>query len=36
MRDKVADEIEGEQFELIASNLTKEQEDDLMAAFSAE
>ena len=36
VRDKVADELKGEQFELIASNLTKEQEDDLMAAFSAE
>jgi uncharacterized membrane protein len=36
VRDKVADELKGEKFELIASNLTKEQEDELMAAFSAE
>lgn len=34
--DKVADALKGEKFELIASNLTKEQEDELMAAFSAE
>ena len=34
--DKVTDELKGEQFELIASNLTGEQEDELMAAFSAE
>jgi uncharacterized membrane protein len=36
VRDKVAEELKGEKFELIASNLTKEQEDELMAAFSAE
>ena len=36
VRDKVADALKGEQFELIASNLTREQEDELMAAFSAE
>jgi len=36
VRDKVADALKGEQFELIASNLTKEQEEELMAAFSAE
>ena len=36
VRDKVADSLKGEQFELIASNLTKEQEEELMAAFSAE
>ena len=36
VRDKVADELKGEKFELIASNLTKEQEEELMAAFSAE
>ena len=34
--DKVTDALKGEEFELIASNLTKEQEDELMAAFSAE
>ena len=34
--DKVTDELKGEKFELIASNLTKEQEDELMAAFAAE
>jgi uncharacterized membrane protein len=34
--DKVTDALKGEQFELIASNLSKEQEDELMAAFSAE
>mgnify|MGYP003573770778 CR=1 FL=1 len=28
--------LKGEQFELIASKLTKEQEDELMAAFSVE
>ena len=36
VRDKVADELEGEKFELIASNLTKEQEEELMETFSAE
>jgi uncharacterized membrane protein len=36
VRDKVAEELKDEQFELIASNLTKEQEDELMSAFSAE
>ena len=36
VQDKVAEELKGEQFELIASNLTKEQEDELMATFSAE
>ena len=35
VRDKVADELKSEQFELIASNLTKEQEEELMATFSA-
>ena len=34
--DKVTDQLKGEKFELIASNLTKEQEEELMAAFSAE
>jgi uncharacterized membrane protein len=32
--DKVLDELKGFQFELIASNLTKEQEAELMAAFA--
>jgi len=36
VRDKVADALKDDEFELIASNLTKEQEDELMAAFSAE
>ena len=36
VEDKVADALKGEQFELIASNLTKEQEEELMAAFSVE
>ena len=36
VKDKVAEELKGEQFELIASNLTKEQEEQLMAAFMAE
>jgi len=34
--DKVTDALKGEKFELIASNLTKEQESELMAAFAAE
>ena len=36
VRDKVADELKGENFELIASNLTKDQEDELMEIFSGE
>jgi uncharacterized membrane protein len=32
--DKVADAFEGIEFELIASNLSKEQEDELRAAFA--
>jgi uncharacterized membrane protein len=36
VQDKVAAALKGEQFELIASNLTKEQEDQLKAAFAAE
>jgi uncharacterized membrane protein len=36
VRDKVADELKGEQFELIASNLTKEQEEELMSVFAEE
>ena len=36
VQDKVLAELKGFNFELIASNLTKEQEEQLMAAFSAE
>ena len=36
VQDKVLEELKGYQFELIASNLTKEQEEQLKAAFSAE
>jgi uncharacterized membrane protein len=36
VQDKVMAELKGMQFELIASNLTKEQEDALRAEFSAE
>jgi uncharacterized membrane protein len=36
VRDKVANELKGEKFELIASNLTKEQEEELMAVFAEE
>lgn len=36
MQDKVLDELKGYKFELIASNLTKEQEAQLMAAFAEE
>jgi uncharacterized membrane protein len=36
VQDKVAAALKGEQFEIIASNLTKEQEDQLKAAFAAE
>jgi uncharacterized membrane protein len=36
VRDKVAEELKGEKFELIASNLSKEQEEELMATFTAE
>jgi uncharacterized membrane protein len=36
VQDKVAAALKGDQFELIASNLTKEQEDQLKAAFAAE
>ncbi|MFM8320235.1 MAG: DUF1269 domain-containing protein [Chloroflexota bacterium] len=32
--DKVVDELKGYDFELIASNMTKEQEDQLMAIFA--
>jgi len=34
--DKVREELKGVKFELIASNLTKEQEEELKASFSAE
>ena len=34
--DKVVAELKGMEFELIASNLTKEQEEQLMAAFAEE
>ena len=34
VQDKVLDELKGFNFELIASNLTKEQEEQLMAAFA--
>jgi uncharacterized membrane protein len=36
VKDKVAEELKGYDFELIASNLTKEQEEQLMAAFAEE
>jgi uncharacterized membrane protein len=36
VQDKVIAELKGYNFELIASNLTKEQEEQLMAAFAAE
>ena len=36
VEDKVAEELKGVKFELIASNLTKDQEKELMAAFSEE
>ena len=36
VQDKVIDELKGYEFELIASNMTKEQEEQLMAAFSEE
>jgi uncharacterized membrane protein len=34
--DKVKEQLKGMEFELIASNLTKEQENQLKAIFSAE
>src|SRR4029453_17891521 len=34
VQDKVRDAVKGQPFELIASNLTKEQEDELRAAFA--
>jgi uncharacterized membrane protein len=36
VQDKVIEELKGYEFELIASNLTKEQEEQLKAAFAAE
>jgi len=36
VQDQVTTELKGYDFELIASNLTKEQEEQLMAAFAAE
>lgn len=36
VQDKVVAELKGSEFELIASNLTKEQEEQLMAAFAEE
>ena len=36
VQDKVLTELKGFEFELIASNLTKEQEEQLMAAFAEE
>jgi uncharacterized membrane protein len=36
VQDKVLAELKGFEFELIASNLTKEQEEQLMAAFAEE
>jgi uncharacterized membrane protein len=36
VRDKVIDALKGVEFEIIASNLSKEQEEELQAAFSQE
>jgi len=36
VQDKVLEELKGNEFELIASNMTKEQEDQLRAAFAEE
>jgi uncharacterized membrane protein len=36
VQDKVLEELKGSEFELIASDLTKEQEDQLKAAFAEE
>ncbi|MGW8250414.1 MAG: DUF1269 domain-containing protein, partial [Anaerolineales bacterium] len=36
VQDKVLEELKGYDFELIASNLTKEQEEQLKAAFAEE
>jgi uncharacterized membrane protein len=36
VQNKVIEELKGEQFELISTNLTKEQEDELKAALASE
>jgi uncharacterized membrane protein len=36
VKDKIVEELKGYEFELIASNLTKEQEEQLMSAFAEE
>jgi uncharacterized membrane protein len=36
VKDKVAEQLKGQEFELIASNLTKEQEEELLTAFAAQ
>jgi uncharacterized membrane protein len=36
VQNKVIDELKGEQFELISTNLSKEQEDELKAALASE
>ena len=36
MHDKIFDELKGEKFEMIAYNLTKQQEEELMTVYSAE
>ena len=36
LQNKVIEELKGEQFELISTNLTKEQEDELKAALASE
>jgi uncharacterized membrane protein len=36
VRDKVLEQLKGQEFELIASNLSREQEAELQAAFSAQ
>ena len=36
VQNKVIEELKGEQFELISTNLTKEQENELKAALASE
>jgi uncharacterized membrane protein len=36
VKDKIVEELKGAEFELIASNMSKDQEDELMTAFAAE
>jgi uncharacterized membrane protein len=36
VKDKVVDSLKGSEFEILASNLTKEQEEELQAAFGQE